>query len=100
MEYRVKLTARAQRDVAAIYEFLGPAPSQAAQAWYKGLRNAIRSLRNRPGRCPVTLEDGELRHLLYGHKPHIYRVIFRIIEPQQVDVLHIRHGAREDFEFR
>jgi plasmid stabilization system protein ParE len=36
-----------------------------------------------------------MRHLLYGHKHHIYRVIE---EDQRVDILHIRHGARQRFE--
>jgi len=67
--------------------------------WYRGLKDAIRSLSNNPGRCPVTPEDSNLRHLLYGRKPHIYRVIYRVIERQkQVDVLHVRHGARQEFK--
>jgi len=41
---------------------------------------------------------GPLRHLLYGKKPHIYRVIYRFLEKQkQVEVLHIRHGTRRRF---
>jgi plasmid stabilization system protein ParE len=41
----------------------------------------------------VTREN--LRHLLYGRKPSIYRVIYRVREKQKkVEVLHIRHGAR------
>jgi len=37
----------------------------------------------------------KLRHLLYGHKPHVYHVIYRVLEKKkQVEVLHIRHGAR------
>jgi mRNA-degrading endonuclease RelE of RelBE toxin-antitoxin system len=33
--------------------------------------------------------------LLYGHKPHIYRIIYRVVERhKRVDVVHIRHGAR------
>jgi len=40
-----------------------------------------------------------LRHLLYGHKPHVYRLIYRIVEkPKRVEVLHIRHGAMNKFE--
>jgi hypothetical protein len=36
--------------------------------------------------------------LLYGHKPHVYRVIYRVLEKQmQVNVLYIRHGARREF---
>ena len=35
-----------------------------------------------------------LRHLLYGKRPHVYRVIFEIDEPRKVvNVLTIRHGA-------
>ena len=62
-----------------------------------GSETSIRSLYEFPGRCPQTPEDSSLRHVLYGHKPHIYRVIYRILEKQKVvEVLHIRHGARDD----
>jgi len=37
--------------------------------------------------------------LLYGNKPHVCRVIYRVIEKQKrVDVLHIRDGARQEFK--
>ena len=47
--------------------------------------------------------DGEVRTatatLLYGKKPHVYRVIYQIDEQRQlVTVLAIRHGAREPAE--
>jgi plasmid stabilization system protein ParE len=33
--------------------------------------------------------------LLYGHKPNVYRVIYRVLEKlKKVEVLTIRHGAR------
>jgi mRNA-degrading endonuclease RelE of RelBE toxin-antitoxin system len=63
--------------------------------WYQGIKEAILSLEQQPNRCPITRKRDTLRHLLYGHKPHIYRVIYRVLENQkQVEVLHIRHGAR------
>lgn len=34
-----------------------------------------------------------VRQLLYGHKPHQYRVLFTI-EADTVVILHIRHGRR------
>jgi len=41
-------------------------------------------------------ENGKLRHLLFGNKPYIYRAIYRVIDKQKrVEVLHIRHGARQ-----
>jgi toxin ParE1/3/4 len=99
MAYRVKMMPRAQRDLAGLYDWIGALSSDAALAWYRGLRDAIRALRVSPHRCPATPEDRDLRHLLYGNKPHVYRVIYRILEQQkQVDVLHIRHGARQEFD--
>jgi mRNA-degrading endonuclease RelE of RelBE toxin-antitoxin system len=52
-----------------------------------------------PNRCPATPENPRLRHLLYGRKPHVYRVIYRVLENEKrVNVLHIRHGARRKFK--
>jgi toxin ParE1/3/4 len=99
MAYRVKIMPRAQRDLADLYVRIGARSIDAARAWYRGLRQGIRSLRNNPQRCPTTPEREELRHLLYGNKPHIYRVIYQVLEKQKtVDVLHIRHGARQEFK--
>ena len=99
MAYRVKMMPRAERDLAGICEWIGVRTSDAALKWYRGLRDEIRTLRNSPNRCAHTPEDRELRHLLYGNKPHIYRVIYRVLEAQkQVDVLHIRHGACQAFK--
>ena len=78
---------RVQRDLSGIYDWIDADSSAAALTWYRGLKDAIRTLRNRPNRCPVTPEHGDLRHLLYGHKPRVYRVIYRVIENhKQVDV--------------
>jgi toxin ParE1/3/4 len=99
MAYLVKLMPRAERDLSSLHEWLGANSSDAALTWYRGLRDAIRTLRTSPNRCPVTPEDPNLRHLLYGTQPHVYRVIFRILEKRkQVDVLHIRHAARREFK--
>lgn len=62
---------------------------------YAGLKEAILTLEELPNRCPLIRASKKLRYLLYGHKPHIYRVIYRVLESQKkVEVLHIRHGAR------
>ena len=95
MAYLVKITSRAERDLAHLYGEINAAHSDAALKWYRGLKEAILSLEDHPNRCPATPEKKELRHLLYGRKPHVYRVIFRVLEKQKhVDVLHIRHDAR------
>ncbi len=58
----------------------------------------ILSLDENPGRGAAIPEDAALRHLLYGRKRNIYRIIYAIDEGRQVvTVLHIRHGARDAF---
>ncbi|MGH9500757.1 MAG: type II toxin-antitoxin system RelE/ParE family toxin [Terriglobales bacterium] len=98
MAYDVSITSRAERDLACLYEDLNVEHSGAALKWYWGLKRAILSLENRPNRCPLIRKRDKLRHLLYGHKPNVYRVIYRVQEKEkQVEVLHIRHGARRKF---
>jgi toxin ParE1/3/4 len=99
MAYLVSVTARAERDLVLLFDAINAERSDAALKWYKGLKKAILSLEEQPNRCPETPENAKLRHLLYGHKPHVYRVIYRVTEKtKQVDVLHIRHGARQRFK--
>jgi toxin ParE1/3/4 len=96
--YRVRLTHRAERDLDLLFEAIGAERYEAALKWYQGLKAAILSLERSPLRCPVTSEDKRLRHLLYGKKPHVYRVIYRVfLRARVVEVLHIRHGAMDEF---
>lgn len=102
MVYRVELTVRAEQDLEHIYERISADSSDASAVWYFGLEDAIRSLRTRPRRCPMTPENkrtgGGLRHLLYGSKPDVYRVIYEIDEARElVSVITIRHSAMDDF---
>jgi toxin ParE1/3/4 len=99
MAYLVSTTSCAERDLARLYWEVDAEYSNAAMEWYQGIKKAILSLEEQPNRCPITRKRYMLRHLLYGHKPHIYRVIYRVLEKQkQVEVLHIRHGARRKFK--
>jgi plasmid stabilization system protein ParE len=98
MAYLVKITSRAGRDLANIYQKIDAQQSDAAFKWYVGLKNAILSLEEQPRRCSMARKRDGLRHLLYGRKPHTYRVIFRVMEKEKhIEVLHIRHGARKKF---
>ena len=99
MAYVVNLTARAEHDLEYLYGATNAESSGAALAWYLGLTEAILNLEASPNRCPVAPENSRLRHLLYGNKAHICRVIYRAAEKgRRVDVLHIRHGARRRFK--
>jgi toxin ParE1/3/4 len=94
--YGLRLTHRAERDLDLLYDSVGAEHSDAALKWYTSLKKAILSLENSPLRCPLAPEDKKLRHLLYGKKPHVYRIFYRVIErTKTVEVLHIRHGAMD-----
>ena len=98
MAFRVETSARAKRDLDKILKWL--LAQQAGDAgihWFQGLRDALASLSNSPRRCGIAPENEvfsfEVRQLLYGNKPHIYRILFTV-EEDIVTVLHIRHGRR------
>jgi plasmid stabilization system protein ParE len=98
MTFRVRLTAQAVYDLDLILErLLAQQAGDAGLRWFRKLKNAINSLAEMPERCMVAPENTEfpfeVRQLLYGHKPHEYRVLITI-EADTVVVLHIRHGRR------
>ena len=62
----------------------------------------VYTLERLPRRCPVAPESKKakrrLRHLLYGAKPDVYRLIYEIDELRKaVRVLTIRHAAMDEF---
>ena len=97
LAYVVSLTSRAERDLVQLFEEINVAHSDAARAWYQGLKKKILNLEKHPNRCPVTPENDDCRHLLYGRGRNVYRVIYRVFG-EQVEVLHIRHSARRKIE--
>ena len=98
MAYRVQVLPRARHDLASIRVRIRVQHSEPAALWFEGLKHALRSLAENPERCPVTPEAEDLRHLLYGQTPHVYRVIYKIFDkPRRVEVWHIRHGAQQPF---
>ena len=100
MAYLVNISARAQRDLTALFDAIDAENSHAARRWYTGLSQAILDLEDNPHIWPATHEVRRLQHILYGRKPHsVYRVIYRIFEKRKtIEVLHIRHGARSRFK--
>jgi toxin ParE1/3/4 len=95
MAYRVEITERALRDLAGIYKRIEGDTRPRAGRWFDGIEKAINSLEEHPNRGPVTPEDHAFRHLLYGKKPYVYRIIYEIEEDTStVYVLHIRPPGR------
>lgn len=103
MAYKVKLTAPAEADAYAAYEYIRELSPRIAEKWLRELFHEIFMLDEMPARCPVISEAEEigkpLRQLLYGKRSGIYRIIFDIQEQSEegplVRVLRIWHGARD-----
>jgi plasmid stabilization system protein ParE len=98
MAFRVSQTARATRDLDAILEWLmAEEAGETGLRWFRKMKDAVASLGSFPERCGIAPESRdfpfEVRHLIFGRKPHLYRVLFTI-EDDVVVVLHIRHGRR------
>ena len=99
MEYRVRLTPRAADDIGRIYRRITQAAPLAGQKWFNRLVDKVYSLVTFPERCRVvesiSRPNRMVRELLFGRKPHVYRIYFDIAE-DTVRVLHIRHAARRE----
>jgi toxin ParE1/3/4 len=96
------LTLRAARDLDYLYEQISADDLALAARWFNGLEKAIRTLERFPRRCPVAPESKRaklrLRHLLYGTKRDLYRVIYEIDKPRKVvRILTVRYGAMDEF---
>lgn len=110
MKYRVEISSVAEAEADGAFLRLSQVTSPAkASQWYSGLLQAIESLSQMPKRCPLARENEyfsqEIRQLLYGRGRNSYRVLFTVLEEQNlstVRVLHIRHVSQqtigEDFE--
>jgi plasmid stabilization system protein ParE len=99
MAFRVRTTAKAKRDLDDILTWLlSQEAGETGLRWFRGLRETVATLADSPKRCALAPENGvfpfEVRHLLYGRKPHVYRIVFTV-EGNTVSVLHIRHGRRQ-----
>ena len=92
-KYRVDITATAEADLAAIWDYIARDNPDAATAFILRLEEQIETLERYPERCPLVPENDLLgttyRHLLFGS----YRTIFKIIG-SRVIILRIIHGAR------
>lgn len=76
-------------------------PARAGQ-WYAGLLRAIESLSQMPKRCSLARENEyfsqEIRQLLYSKGRNFYRILFTILEGQEVStvrILHIRRATQK-----
>ena len=103
MSYRVEISSVAEAEADSAFLLLSQITSpEKARQWYEGLLRAIESLSEMPKRCPLARENKyfsqEIHQLLYGRGRNSYRILFTLVESDEmatVRILHIRHAAQQ-----
>lgn len=99
MRYRVRLTEKAEADVASILEWFRDQQALAAGGkWYAAVMKALDTLEMHPERCGLAAEAAdmgqEIRELLIGKRRGVYRLLF-IFSGKTVEILRVWHSARD-----
>jgi plasmid stabilization system protein ParE len=96
MEYRFRFDPRSAAEVNRIVERIAEMSPTRADKWYDGLLKRIAKLKSSPRICPVAPESErvgfEVRELLYGKRPSIYRILFTIHE-DFIEIRAVWHGS-------
>lgn len=89
---RLKWTTQAINDLKDIVEYISKDSKKYASLLVHRIRAKARLLRNQPdsGRMVEELQKKNVRELLEGN----YRIIYRKINANQLEVLTIHHSAR------
>lgn len=108
MAYRVRVSKAALEEAENAYVWMKEKYSEAtATKWYNGLVDAVHSLKEMPERCPYAPEGADIgkaiRHLLYGKRNAVYRIIFAVeydeaLDEEVVRIFRIWHGARDHIQ--
>lgn len=97
MTFCIELQPRAEREIGQGYLWLGKRSPHRAARWLIGLHRALASLAMHPTRCSLAPEadvfEEEIRQLLYGKKPNVWRILF-VIRAPTVLILCVRHASR------
>jgi plasmid stabilization system protein ParE len=97
MTYRVVLQQLAVQDLDDAFAWTAARAPTTAARWLEHFQDALRRLNTNPQLWPHAREqrkvDVELREMLYGKRPNVYRVVF-MIDGDIVRVLRIRRAQR------
>ena len=97
MTYRVILQRLAMQDLDDAFVWAARKAPATAARWLDRFQAALQRLDTNPQRCLRAREhrkvDVELREILFGKTPNVYRVIF-MIDGDTVRVLRIRRAQR------
>ncbi len=98
MEFQIIITPSGKADIFGINTWLLENYENLAEKWIWGLSQTISSLSKFPERCPTIPEsesfDVEVRQIIYGKKPHTYRILFSI-QNEKVYILRVRSTKQQ-----
>lgn len=98
--YQVKITEPAKLDIRSSFKWWRDNRSaEQADCWYRGVHQAITSLRQMPERCgrspEADLLDGNMHQLSFGiGRRATHRIVFTMSD-KVVTVLRVRHASQD-----
>ena len=99
MQYQIIITPSAKADIFETNTWFLENHPNLAEKWLWGISQAVASLSKFPERCVVSFEseafDVVVRQLIYGKKPHTYRILFSI-QDEKVYVLRVRSTKQKN----
>ena len=97
MTNRVIIHQTARMDILEAYSQAAANAPQAAGKWLIRLEETVQTLNQNPQRCPHATENDkvavELRELLFGKRPNVFRIVFTM-DGETVRVLRFLRGQR------
>ena len=92
MSYLIIWSEHARADLQHIYDFIAEDSIYYAEIEIVKIKNATEILLKNPttGRMVPEIENKEIREIIQGN----YRIIYKIIDKEQVAILTVHHGAR------
>ncbi|MDH5721582.1 MAG: type II toxin-antitoxin system RelE/ParE family toxin [Spirochaetia bacterium] len=91
MACQIKWSERAYQNLEYNFEFIARDSLNYAKIFVKGILNKINLLKNHPysGKILPEMNKKEYRQILYKN----YRIIYKIANDKNVEILLIRHGS-------
>ena len=83
MTYRVVITENAKANPSGYYHYAAQRAPLTAARWLNRFEEALATLAQQPQRCGLAVESDlvrdEIRQLLFGQRPSVYRALFTIV---------------------
>lgn len=88
---RLNWTNSAKTDLKEIYEYIALDSKRYARLQINRIRKRVQVLKNQPnlGKVVDEIQEENIKELVEGN----YRIVYRVISQNQIDILLVHHGA-------